>query len=446
VAGLGQANATALSTRRTSRVTPSSTIPGIPATFRGGVVSSSHWRSHRRRLLAEPHRSTGGRLYAPASSSAERPGRSPAETVALLGTDSLVSEIDDPFVPEPLIPRAAGTVSAVIVSFSDPDATRRAVDSLLGQSSPPIEVLVLDNHPQQLTATAIADWSKGPRVRLIHSGHNLGYTAACNRAAANAAGDWLFFLNPDAHADADCLATLLRAANAGTGVLGAQVLLPDGRTNAGDNPLHIAGIAWAGRFGETREHGPSRAVASVSGAALMARAETFRELGGLCDRFFMYEDDVDLCWRMRLAGWEVRFCPEAVVWHDYRFDKGEDKWYLLERNRQWSVLSNYAAGSLMLLAPLLLGTELAVAAIALREGWFGGLVRAWGSTLCALPQLLGWRRRVQAGRRVRDSELMELMVGRVQTPLLESPLVLRLNPLIVLYRAVLLRILRATGR
>ena len=355
-------------------------------------------------------------------------------------------DVADPFVPEPQDPRPARTVSAVIVSFSDPVATRRAVDSLLSQSSPPIEVLVLDNHPQRLTATAMADWSQDPRVRLIHSGQNLGYTAACNCAAANAAGDWLFFLNPDARADFECLGTLLRAANACTGVLGAQVLLPDGRTNAGDNPVHISGIAWAGRFGEAREHGLPRAVATVSGAALLARAETFRELGGLCERFFMYEDDVDLCWRMRLAAWEVRFCPEAVVWHDYRFDKGEEKWYWLERNRQWSVLSNYSAFSLMLLAPVLVGTELAVAAIALRDGWVGSLVRAWGSTLRALPELLRWRRRVQAARRVHDSELLELSVGRFQTPLFDSPLVLRLNPLIVLYRAALLRILHATGR
>ncbi len=53
---------------------------------------------------------------------------------------------------------------------------------------------------------------------------------------------------------------------------------------------------------------------------------------------------------------------------------------------------------------------------------------------------------MQASRRARDSELLELMVARFETPLLDSPLVLRVNPLIVVYRAVLLRILRATGR
>jgi GT2 family glycosyltransferase len=344
-------------------------------------------------------------------------------------------------VPEPPNPRPAGTVSAVIVSFSDPDATKCAVCSLLAQSSPPIEVLVLDNHPQRLTASAIAGWSPDPRVRLIHSGHNLGYTAACNRAAANAAGDWLFFLNPDAHADVDCLATLLRAANARTGVLGAQVLLPDGRTNAGDNPLHLTGIGWAGGFGEPAEQGPPRDVAAVSGAALLARASAYRALGGLCERFFMYYDDADLCWRMRLAGWEVVFCPNALAWHDYEFERGSQKWYLLERNRLWSLLSNYSMPGLLLVGPLLIVTELVVASLAVRAGWGRSLVRAWVSVIRSLPELRRWRRTVQASRRVGDSEIVGLMSGRFQTALIRSRLASRVNPLMMCYQRGMQRIL-----
>jgi len=254
----------------------------------------------------------------------------------------------------------ADAVSAVVVSYSDPAASVRALESLLGQSNPPGEVLVVDNHPERLFARALSGWESRDRVRLVHSGQNLGYTAACNHAAAQASGDWLFFLNPDACADPDCLRNLVGSADRTTGVVGAQVLLPDGRTNAGDNPLHITGLAWAGRYGERREHGRARPVASVSGAALLIRTEVFRSVGGMCERFFMYEDDVDLCWRVRLSGSDVLFCPDAVVVHDYEFDKGSEKWYWLERNRVWAVLSNYSLLSLVLLAPLLAATEMMI--------------------------------------------------------------------------------------
>jgi GT2 family glycosyltransferase len=336
-------------------------------------------------------------------------------------------------------------VSAVVVSFSHPAATRAAIDSLLRQSAPPVEVLLVDNHPGEALSRSLDTSRLDSRVRLIHRGENLGYTAACNLAAAQARGDWLFFLNPDARADPRCLSLLLDAADGGTAVIGAQVLLPDGRTNAGDNPVHMTGVSWAGRFGQAPESGPARDVAAVSGAALLARASAFSELGGLCARFFLYQDDVDLCWRARLAGWTVRFCPDAVVWHDYEFDKGTGKWYWLERNRLWSVLSNYSLLSLLLLSPVLAGAEMAVAAMAIRGHWFGALLRAWRSTFRDLPALLHWRRQVQASRRTPDGVLMKTMVGRFETPLLESPMTRLVNPLVASYRSAVLWILRAVA-
>ncbi len=343
-------------------------------------------------------------------------------------------------------PRGQGTVSAIVVAFSDPEAVRRAVDSLLRQTHAPIEVLVVDNDPGSATARAMAGWDQDLRVRLVHGGRNLGYTVACNLAASSASGDWLFFLNPDATAEPDCVGTLIRAATDRTGAVGAQVLLPDGRTNAGDNPVHVTGVAWAGRFGEPSETGPVRRVASVSGAALLARADVYRDLGGMCARFFMYGDDVDLCWRMRLAGSDVLFCPDAVVWHEYTFDRGRRKWYWLERNRLWTVLSNYSGAVLWLLAPLLIGAELRVLVLAIRGRWVRALVRAWGSTLLGIPELRRWRRFVQAGRRVRDSELLELMSGHFETAQLHDPVVATINPAIEFLRRGLIGLLRAVNR
>jgi len=316
----------------------------------------------------------------------------------------------------------------------------------MAQSEPPLEILVLDNHPDALTAAAMCDWEQDHRLRVLHSGKNLGYATACNRAAQEARGDWLFFLNPDAYADPSCLTVLLGAAGSDVGVIGAQVLLPDGRTNAGDNPLHLTGIGWAGRFGEPIEHGSPRGVAAVSGAALLARVSAYREVGGLCERFFMYYDDADLCWRMRLAGWGVVFCPEALAWHEYEFERGSDKWYLLERNRLWSVLSNYSTLALLLVAPLLFGTELVVAGLAVREGWARSLLRAWASTVRSLPELRRWRRTVQANRRVGDSEIVGLMSGRFETSLVRSRLASQLNPLMTRYQLGMQSILRVARR
>ncbi len=344
-------------------------------------------------------------------------------------------------------PKAPGvgrgeSVSAVVVGYSDPTATARAIESLLRQSQPPLEVLVVDNDEASAVSAELAQRRLGASVRIVSSGRNLGYTRAVNLAAEGAAGDWLFLLNPDAVAEPDCTRLMLEEAqHPGTAIVGAQVLLPDGRVNAGDNPINLAGVSWSGRYGEPREHGPAREVAAVSGAALMVHREVFGELGGLCPEFFMYQDDCDLAWRARLAGWKVRFCPRAAVVHDFEFHKGTQKWFYLERNRAWAVLSNLAAPTLALVLPVLLATEVAVAVRAAREGWLGAKLRAWASLLRSAPKIVRWRRSVQSHRVVSDREVLELFRGGVETELLDSALLRRVNPWLEGYRRAVVAIL-----
>jgi GT2 family glycosyltransferase len=335
------------------------------------------------------------------------------------------------------------TITAVVVSFADPAATSAALRSLLDQSLAPVEVLVVDNDPQGTTARALAASTLPPNVRTLHSGVNLGYTGAANRAAREARGEWIFFLNPDATAAADCLARLLDAVDGpDVAVVGAQVLLPDGRINAGENPINIAGISWSGGYGREREHGPARDTAAVSGAALLVRRDAFLEVGGLCPYFFLYYDDTDLAWRMRLSGRRVRYCPEANVVHDYEFDKGAHKWFYLERNRAWALLSNLQLSTLALLAPLLLITEFYVLVRASSQGWLAEKARAWVSLLADARALIRWRRTVQGGRHVSDYRVLGLFVGGIETDLIETRVPRWVNPCMDCYRRLVLRALK----
>jgi GT2 family glycosyltransferase len=335
------------------------------------------------------------------------------------------------------------SITAVVVAYADPAAARAAVRSLLDQTLAPLEVLVVDNDPAGATARALAARPVHPSVRALHFGANLGYTAAANLAARAARGDWLFFLNPDATAATDCLARLLGAVDGDdVAIVGAQVLLPDGRINAGENPVSITGISWSGRYGLPREHGPPRDAAAVSGAALLARRGAFMQVGGLCPFFFLYVDDTDLAWRMRLGGRRVRYCPEAVVVHDYEFGKGAHKWFYLERNRASALLSNLQARTLVLLAPLLLATELYVLARAAREGWLAQKAHAWAWLLARGPALIRWRRSVQLTRDVSDYRVLDLFVGGVETELLDLRLPSWVNACLERYRRLVIFLLR----
>jgi GT2 family glycosyltransferase len=336
------------------------------------------------------------------------------------------------------------STTAIVVSYADPAAAAGAIESLVDQTLAPIEVLVVDNDPRGALARTIGRIPSN--VRIIHPGVNLGYTGAANLAARQAGGDWLFFLNPDAVASPDCLERLLEAAeDPAVAVIGAQVLLPDGRINAGDNPINIVGMSWSGGYGRPREHGPARDTAAVSGAALLARREAFLEMGGLCPYFFMYVDDTDLAWRMRLVGRRVRYCPEAVVVHNYEFEKGAHKWFYLERNRAWALLSNLQVRTLVLLGPALLVTEVVVLKRAISEHWLGEKVRAWISLLRQMSQLIRWRHSIQQVRNVSDLEILSLFSAGIETPLIEHGVPLWANLCMERFRRILLRMLGLLG-
>jgi GT2 family glycosyltransferase len=338
------------------------------------------------------------------------------------------------------------SITAVVVSFADPAASVRAIQSLADQSLAPLEVLMVDNDPMGAGASALAGSPSSPNTRIVHPGANLGYTGAVNLAAREASGEWLFLLNPDAVADRDCLKRLIEAVDdIDVAVVGAQVLLPDGRVNAGENPINIAGVSWSGGYGAQREHGPARDTAAVSGAALIVRREAFLDIGGLCPYFFMYVDDTDLAWRMRLAGLRVRYCPEAVVVHDYEFEKGAHKWFYLERNRAWALMSNLRLRTLLLLVPVLLSAELVVLRRAISEGWLTEKARAWVSLFQQTHQLIRWRRSVQATRNVSDFRVLCLFSGGMETRLIDSRLPAWINPCMERYRRAVLWLLQRSG-
>ena len=317
-------------------------------------------------------------------------------------------------------PRAgAGTISAVLIGYlEDPSETARAIESLRRQSRPPDEFVLVDNSGDR-RHRAVADEAD---VLYVDPGRNLGFAAGVNLAARQATGQRLLLVNPDARAEPDCLEKLDAAleSNPLASVAGAQVLLPDGSVNAGENPVHLSGVSWSGNFGGEPEAGGSRPTLAVSGATMLIDAASFRDLGGFHPGIFMYFEDTDFAWRCRIAGREVLFCPDAMVSHEYQFDKGHPKWRWLEEGRISAVLTNYEGRTLLLLSPVLIAAEIGSWLSALRNGWAGQKFAALATVWRNRRLLRRWRSEVQGLRRVPDRELLPEFAPVVETPLLDS--------------------------
>jgi GT2 family glycosyltransferase len=312
------------------------------------------------------------------------------------------------------------SLSVLIVAWNSRVELDRTLPALLPELREGDELIVVDNDCSDGTAEAVL--ALAPAARIVRMGRNVGFAAGCNAGASEATGDLLVVLNPDAAPLPGFGEAIRRPWLEGRGWAAWQALVAEagGTTiNSFGNPVHFTGIVWAGGHGRPiAEAPPAGEVIALSGACLAIPLVTWRQLGGFPRRFFLYHEDVDLSLRLRLRGETLGIEPAAVVAHDYEFGAREHKWRWLERNRLAFLVRDYPAPLLLLLAPALIATELALLFVAAQGGWGRQKLTANLEALRWLPRLLLERRKIQRARAVSSAEFASWL-----TPDLDSPFI-----------------------
>lgn len=338
------------------------------------------------------------------------------------------------------------TLSVVIVTHNSREAIGPTMLALSSQLRLDDELIVVDNASSDGTAELVSELP--PRAIVIETGANLGFPAGCNRGAEAASGELLCLLNPDAVPSEGWRDAIEAPVRDGRGWAAWQGLVTadGGRiVNTRGGVVHFTGIAWAGGAGEPVDPVAEPAEPGfLSGACLAIPRRGFLEAGGLPEEFFLYHEDVDLSLRVRLAGGRIGVAAAARVDHAYEFDKGPAKWRHLERNRWATLIRVYPAPLLLLLAPALAATELALVVIAAAGGWLPQKLGAWGDTFRALPRLVGERRHIQASARIGSGHFAASLTSGLDSPFLGRAGSSRvLARLLASYWGVVLRLLGA---
>lgn len=325
------------------------------------------------------------------------------------------------------------TLSVLIVAWNSREELRQTLPALLPELGEGDELVVLDNASEDDTAATVRELA--PRARLVRAERNLGFAAGCNAGAAAASGELLVILNPDAAPLPGWGEAIRRPWLEKRGWAAWQALIADGgatRINSAGNPVHFTGIVWAGGHGRPLAEAPAAGeVVALSGACLAIPLAIWREVGGFPERFFLYHEDVDISLRLRLRGGALGIEPTAVVDHDYEFGAREHKWRWLERNRLAFLVRTYPASLLVLLAPALAATELALVAVSVAGGWGRQKLAADLEALRWLPRLLRERRQIQADRAVGAAEFAAWLSADLDSPFI-PPLVQTLPARILL--------------
>ncbi|MFS8531245.1 MAG: glycosyltransferase family 2 protein [Sphaerobacter thermophilus] len=310
------------------------------------------------------------------------------------------------------------STSVVIVNYNGWPLLRGCLASLREQERPADEIIVVDNGSRDETTRFLP--VEFPEVRLVDAGRNLGFAAGNNLGIAHARGEVVVLLNNDTVAEPGFIARITEPLerDPAVGAVAATMVFagaPDIVASAGIE-VYRDGLALDRGVGLPRATltAPAPVFGASAGAAAYRRA-ALDDVGFFPESFFMYLEDVDLAWRLRLRGWEAVHAPGAVVRHFYSASSVEGsawKRRLLARNRLWVIAR-------CMPTPLLRRGGWAVLRYEAMAGGYALTRRDWAALDGRLRGLMGLPARLQERRVIQGAATVSAeKVGRwLQSPL-----------------------------
>jgi GT2 family glycosyltransferase len=279
------------------------------------------------------------------------------------------------------------------------------MEALSRQTVRPDVVVVVDNGSTDNSADCVDRFS--PAV-LVRAGRNLGFAAGNNLALRYCDTELVALLNPDAFPAEDWLESLVSATKAhpGCAAFGSrQLSVHDPRIIDGlGDAYHFTGRIWRERHGRVQDGGDlvAREIFSPCAAAALYRRKAVEDVGGFDEDFFCYVEDVDLGFRLRLAGYSARYVPEAVVSHwGSALTGGQHSDFPIyhgHRNLVWTFFKNMPAPLLWPLLPGHLLLNLATILAFALKGRGKLICKAKWDSVKRLPRMWEKRKTIQRRR------------------------------------------------
>ena len=314
-------------------------------------------------------------------------------------------------------------VTAIIVNWNDKDVIVECIQSLLDQNRNEIDIIISDNGSKDDSVEFIR--KHFPSIKIIENGENLGFGSAVNRGLGLAKGDYLLFLNSDLKLHSKCveeLANVLeRDPNAGGTIPKILHIDQQNTINSLGVLINYTGIAYPNLLGQ-KDSGHQEPFESACGGIFMLRREVYETVGGFDEDLFLYHEDHDLSWRVRLAGWQLKVAPQAIMYHHYKFNKGALKYYSSEKNRLHILLKNMEVKTLVLIFPALITIEFSQWFHAVLHRWFLFKMKSYIEIIKIFPRILTKRKKIKLLRKVSDKEITRIYKGTLAISGTSNPL------------------------
>ena len=272
-------------------------------------------------------------------------------------------------------------VSIIILNYNAGNLLLNCVDSVFKSIYPNFEVLVVDNISTD--NSHIVCKKKFEKIHLIENKENLGYCEGNNVGIRNANGEFVVILNPDTIVEPNWLNHLMSAYNEfGEGLYQPKFFSLNEKhvLQSTGNMLHIFGFGFAkdkGKIDDEKMESIEK-INYASGTCLFTSKIVLDKIGLLDPFLFLYHDDLDLGWRAAHIGINSFYVPKSIIYHaeSYSIKWSSKKFYWLERNRKYCLLTHYSKETYAKMRFSLFLVDLCVWLFYLSKGFLGAKIKA----------------------------------------------------------------------
>jgi len=313
-------------------------------------------------------------------------------------------------------------ISIIILNYNAEKFLDECLSSIYKTEKVNFEIILVDNASSNKSYREYTQ--KFPEIKLIENEQNLGYCEGNNVGIRASKGEFVVILNPDTVVNSIWLHELINAYQTnGEGIYQPKILATtdhDMLLSSGQF-IQLFGFGYSRGKGEkhVQENNDVEKIGYASGTCLFTSKNILKKLENFDSFLFAYHDDLDLCWRAAMFGINSFYVPASVIFHPiegYSFKWSKFKFYLMERNRQYCLLTHFSKSSYLKMLPSLILVDFAVSVFYLKKGMFITKIKTSVNILKNLTRISSRYKKIQSTRTLSDKEILNIFQDKIQVP------------------------------
>ena len=313
-------------------------------------------------------------------------------------------------------------VSIIILNYNGGKLLVDCVESIYNSDYKNFEVIIVDNFSKDESHKECK--KKFNQVTLINNLENLGYCEGNNVGIRRAKSDFLVILNPDAIVEKNWLKEFLVAFNKnGEGLYQPKILVTTQKNMlfSTGNMIQLFGFGFSRAKGEkdNKQFEYDEEVGYASGTCLFTSSKIMKKIGNFDSFLFAFHDDLDLCWRGRLMEIKSYYAHKAIIYHPfegYSFKWSPFKFFLMERNRLYCLMTHYKRTTYFKILPSLILIEAAVTLFHIKKKMFGVKLKANFDIMKNFKKINARYNTIQSKRKISDREIIKKFSDEISIP------------------------------